>query len=216
MSEGLSDQEREKIDSRIKEAFSGYFEKAGGKNFRYYHLKNVHKLVLKIAEKLDENPDLRVLEASALLHDIGRKEDIEDGYMDPFEGHEGHDERGRKGVSQYIDDILEEERIQEVRKIVSNHHSEPESIECKVLQDADELTKYGVSDLWRMIHYAAEEERPIEEIFSYFIENLRPRLEEELGDFHFDISKRWAEERLENQSKAIDKMRKEQEARDFN
>ncbi|MFP4038161.1 MAG: HD domain-containing protein [Candidatus Nanohaloarchaea archaeon] len=215
MSEGLSTEEVEKLKNRLKQEFSGYYEKAGGRDFRYYHLESVYKASKKIAESEGLDIDKRVLEVAALFHDIGRKQDIEDGYMDPFEGHEGHPERSADMVREYVEDVLTDGRIRTVEKVVGNHHSRPETVEGKILQDADRLAKYGVSDLWRMFHYASDEERPLEDTFSYFEEKGRPRLESELEDFHFDTAREAAEERLGRQVEALERIREEAKAEDI-
>jgi putative nucleotidyltransferase with HDIG domain len=211
----LSEEEVETLKERLKEEFSDYTEKAGGKNFRYHHLTSVHDYALEIADNIDEEVDLTVLQAAALFHDIGRKEDIEDGYMDPFEGHEGHDERGAELVSEYIDDILDEEQVERVEKIIRNHHSEPETLEGRVLQDADHLYSYGVHDLWRMIHYSAQTEREIDELPEYFWEELVPQRAEELETFNFDKTREVAEKRLIRYQEAVRQFRDEIDAEDF-
>jgi putative nucleotidyltransferase with HDIG domain len=211
----LSEEEVETLKERLKEEFSDYTEKAGGKNFRYHHLTSVHDYALEIADSIDEEVDLTVLQAAALFHDIGRKEDIEDGYMDPFEGHEGHDERGAELVSEYIDDILDEEQVERVEKIIRNHHSEPETLEGRVLQDADHLYSYGVHDLWRMIHYSAQTEREIDELPEYFWEELVPQRAEELETFNFDKTREVAEKRLIRYQEAVRQFRDEIDAEDF-
>ena len=50
MSEGLNDQEFEELKNRLREEFSGYYEKAGGRNYRFFHLKFVFKAVRRLAE----------------------------------------------------------------------------------------------------------------------------------------------------------------------
>ncbi len=218
MNEGLNGEEIQILKERLEEEFSGYYEKAGGKNFRFFHLKFVHMAVNNLVEK-DEisclNYDKRVLEAAALFHDIGRSEDIEDGFMDPFKGHKSHAERGAELVSDYISDILSEERVGKVEKVIANHHSSPDTVEGKILQDADELAKYGVSDIWRMVHYASEEDLDIEEGFENFKNTLRPRLEEGLNQFNFGVSRDIAEKRMERQVHAISNMEQEMDAEDF-
>lgn len=211
----LSDSQVAELKQRLREEFSNYTEKAGGKNFRYHHLTSVHDYALEIADSINEDVDLTVLQAAALFHDIGRTEDIEDGYMDPFEGHEGHDERGAELVSEYIDDILDEEQVEQVEKIIRNHHSEPETLEGEILQDADHLYSYGVHDLWRMIHYSAQTEREIDELPEYFWEELVPQRAEELETFNFNKTREVAEKRLMKYQEAVRQFQDEIDAEDF-
>ena len=218
MSEGLNDQEFEELKNRLREEFSGYYEKAGGRNYRFFHLKFVFKAVRRLAESdeiSEQEFDSRVLEVSALFHDIGRSKDIEDGFMDPFEGHEGHAEEGSMIVSELVSGYLTESQLSRVEKIIKNHHSRPETVEGKILQDADKLAKYGLSDVWRMIHYASEEHLTIEEGFENFRDTLKPRLEQSLDEFNFKHSRRIAEKRMAKQEEFISEMEREMNADDF-
>lgn len=107
MSEGLTEEQLQNLKERLKEEeFSGYREIAGGKNYRYQHLKTTHKHVCKFEERLYVEVDKKTLEIAALYHDIGRLKDIEDSEMDPFEGNEDHAEHGAKIVEKYISDFV--------------------------------------------------------------------------------------------------------------
>jgi HD superfamily phosphodiesterase len=218
MSEGLTEQELSELKQILREEFSDYYEKAGGRDYRYFHLKFVHRAVNKLAGLQDISDldfDHRVLEISALFHDIGRSKDIEDGFMDPFEGHEGHAATGSEIVSSFVSGYVSEEQLPRIEKIIENHHSDPETVEGKILQDADDLAKYGVSDIWRMIHYASEEDMTIEEGYDNFRKTLLPRLKKGLEDFHFDPSVKIAETRLQKQKDFVKEMQKEMNAGDF-
>ncbi|MFB6208099.1 MAG: HD domain-containing protein [Candidatus Nanohaloarchaea archaeon] len=195
----LEESEFQELKSRLKNEFSGYRELAGGKNYRYHHLVAVHRYVKALMEKEElrgKEVDERVVEVAAIFHDIGRKEDIEDGYMDPFEGHEGHAETGEDIVAEYVEDFLSEEQLEKVEKVIGNHHSEPETVEGKILQDADRLGKFGTWDIWRMIHYGSEKEREMPEMFEYFWDTAMQRYHDELPEFHFEVSRRVAKERM--------------------
>ncbi|MFT4868578.1 MAG: putative nucleotidyltransferase with HDIG domain [Colwellia polaris] len=211
----LTGEELQTLKERLRKEFSDYIEKGGGKNFRYHHLTSVRKYALKLADNVDEEVDIRVLEAAALFHDIGRSEDIEDGFLDPFENHEGHDEQGAEIVPEYIDDVLDKEKVEKVKKLIQNHHSEPETLEGKILQDADHLYSYGVHDLWRMIHYSSQTEREIDELPGYFWEELVPRRAEEIETFNFDKTREVAEKRLIRYQEAVRQFQDEIEAEDF-
>jgi len=213
----LEQNELEELRNRLKQEFSGYYEKSGGKNYRYHHLESTRKHVIEIMDfdVVDRDEvDEKVVEISALFHDIGRKEDIEDGVMDPFEGHEGHAGRGAKVVADFVSDFLEESKVEKVETIVGNHHSQPETPEGKIVQDADLLTNYGVSDLWRMIHYSSEEQRSMQEAFEYFWDNHMPRYLDKLEEFHFEASRRWARKRITKHQEVIKNMESEFHAED--
>lgn len=211
----LEDEELEELRGRLKQEFTGYYELAGGKDYRYHHLVSVHRHVRKFLEKLEVDADPRVAELAALFHDIGRKEDIEDSYLDPIESHEGHDETGAEIVRDFVEDFLDEEQLEKVEKVIRNHHSGAETVEGKLVQDADLLTNYGVSDLWRMIHYSAEKERTMPEGFEYFEDTLKQRFEEDLEDFHFELARKCAERRLKKHVEAVQQMKDEYYASDL-
>lgn len=210
----LSEKELETLKERLRNEFSDYIEKGGGKNYRYHHLTSVHQYAKKLAKNID-NTDNEVIEVAALFHDIGRTKDIEEDYLDPFESHEGHDEQGAEIVSQYIDDILNKEQVNKVEQIIANHHSEPETLEGKIVQDADHLYSYGVHDLWRMIHYSAQTEREIDELPEYFWKQLVSRRAEELETFHFNKSQEVAQKRLIKYQETIRQFQDEIEGTDF-
>jgi len=213
----LEQSKLEELRNLLKQEFSDYYEKSGGKNYRFYHLKSTRKHVKKIMsyEFLENKEfDEEVVEVAALFHDIGRREDIEDGEMDPFEGHEGHAEAGAEIVGEFVDDFMNEKQVDKIEKIVGNHHSEPETVEGKIIQDADLLTNYGVSDLWRMIHYSSEEERTMQDAFEYFWDTHVPRYLNKLDEFHFKASRRWARKRMNEHQKTLNSMESEFHAED--
>ena len=118
-------------------------------------------------------------------------------------------------VSGFVSEYVSDEQLTRVQKVIRNHHSHPETIEGKILQDADELAKYGVSDIWRMIHYASEEEMTIEEGIENFRNTLRPRLEKGLAEFNFDVTRNIAERRMKKQEDFISEMEREMSAKDM-
>lgn len=213
----LDEEDLEKLRERLKEEFTGYYEKSGGKNYRLHHLESSRKHALKLMRSDEVSKlgfDEEIVEAAALFHDIGRKEDIEEGDMDPFEGHEGHAERGGQIVHEYVQDVVGKKKAGKVRKIVGNHHSEAETVEGKIVQDVDLLTNYGVSDLWRMIHFSSENERTMQEAFEYFWDTHAPRYLEKLDEFYFETSRKWARERLVRHQQTVQEMEEEFNAED--
>ena len=211
----LEEDELTELKSRLKQVFSGYSEIAGGKNYRYMHLNTTRKIALNLEEELDVAVDKEVLEVASLYHDIGRSEDIEDGEMDPFEGHEGHDERGGKIIGEYVSDFVTGKQLEKVRKIIRNHHSKPETVEGKLVQDADKVSNFGVNNLWRQIHYAAQHERNFEDSIDYFWNTAVDEYREQIENLHFEHSKKAAEQRLDKQKEVIQRMEKEIDGEDI-
>lgn len=204
----------EELKSKLEDEFSDYYEIAGGKNYRYIHLEAVHNLVKKLLDRLDVEVDQEVLKIAALYHDIGRVEDIEDGRMDPFEGHEGHAQRGAEKVSEFVSDYVTEDQLEKIEKIIRSHHSEPETTEGQILQDADKLSKFGVNNLWRQFHYACEHGADFNESIDYFWNTAIKDYKELTRNMHFDHTKEVAEKRLKRQKEAFRQIEKEMNAED--
>ena len=202
----MKEDELKILKNRLKSAFSNYYELAGGKEFRYHHHISVRQYALELMNR-DEicgDYDSDVVEIAALFHDVGRAEDIEEGWMSPFEGHEGHGERGAEKVESYIGDLVNQDTLEHVETIIQNHvDTEPESVEGRIVQDADLLFKFGVHDMWRMFHYASEKDEDIMENIEYFKQGKIPKLEKEIEDFHYDITEKIAEKRFKSLKRSM-------------
>jgi len=104
---------------------SGYEDQNLWKN----HVQLVRKYAIKLAKK--EKADLFVVEAAALLHDIGK-----------YKGRKGHDELSYKLSKDFLNklDIPKKDLILKcISKHGSEYSSEENEIEVKVLQSADAL-----------------------------------------------------------------------------
>lgn len=215
----LEEDEIEELKDRLKKAFSDYYELAGGKNYRYHHLVRTHRYARKMMERsevegLDFDPE--VVEVSALFHDIGRKEDIEEGYLDPMEGeNREHAQRGAEIVSEYVEDFLSDEQLEKVEKVIGNHHGEAETVEGKIVQDCDALSNFGVNNMWRMIHYSAEKERTVDESLEYFWDEALKAYRKKLKDFNLEVSKLVAKKRIVKHQETVLEMEKEIKAEDI-
>lgn len=214
----LEEKEVEELKNKLEEIFSDYYEEAGGWEYRYHHLVRTRKYAVKLMQAQETESDEfdeKVVEVAALFHDIGRKEDIEDGYLDPMEDHEGHAEKGAEIVEEHVSDYLNEERLEKVKKVIRNHHSEPETVEGKIVQDADDIGKFSSIDLWRLVHYASDNERTLEETIRYFNETLKPESEDLLEDLNLKASRKVAERRLEKYAELIETMDQERKGEDI-
>ena len=205
----------EELKERCKNEFSGYSELAGGKNYRYHHQENVRKIADALADKIEEDVDRKVLNIASLFHDIGRAEDIEDGELNPFSSSEGHGPRGAKIVEKYISDFVTEEELEKIEKIIRNHHAEPETVEGKVLQDADELSSYGANDTWRQFHFSAQKGRELSESLEYFWNEAVEEYENRLDLFRLPEAREAAKQRLERHKQVMKNIEKETNAEDI-
>ena len=205
----------EDLKSKLKNEFSNYYEVAGGKNYRYYHLETSHKIAKKLTQELEVEVDQKVVEIAALFHDIGRVEDIENGQMNPFDGHEGHDKRGADLVSDYISEHVTSKQLKKIQNIILNHHSNPETVEGKIIQDADNISNFGVNNLWRQFHYASDNDRNLNESLKYFWETAVKDYKAQIKMMNFDYSRKVAKKRLDRQKEAFKNIEEEMNAEDL-
>lgn len=121
------------------------------------HVKRVEKIALKLAEK--EGADKEIVQASVLLHDIGRKKEDENKIND-------HAVWGGKKAVEILEELdYDQEFIEKVKKCIESHRysrgPNPKSIEAKVLSDADNLDALGATGIARTFSYGGEYSRII-------------------------------------------------------
>ncbi|MDD2470128.1 MAG: HD domain-containing protein [Bacilli bacterium] len=112
------------------------------------HTERVFNLALSIGEK--EGADLEILSLAAILHDIGRKDD--DGIID-------HAERGAILAKEILERYnYPSEKIEKICHCIKAHRyrneNVPETLEAKVLYDADKLDAIGAIGIGRAFSYA--------------------------------------------------------------
>jgi uncharacterized protein len=103
-------------------------------------------LAVRIAKA--ENADLEVVKAAALLHDIARAMEDE-GKIDD------HATEGAKMAERILEEVnFPEDRIDNVIYCIETHRFKksivPESLEAKILQDADRLDMIGAIGIARV------------------------------------------------------------------
>lgn len=117
------------------------------------HTERVVKLCLKIAEV--ENADREVLAVAALLHDVGRS------YEDASKGLLCHAEKGAEIAEAYLQaSSLPLEKKRNIVHCIRAHRYRstctPETLEAKVLYDADKLDAIGAVGIARAFQFAGE------------------------------------------------------------
>lgn len=122
------------------------------------HIYRVLYSALQIA-KTEENVDHDVLIVACLLHDIGRKEQFEDSAL-------CHAEVGAKKAYQYLlNNGFSNDFAQKVRHCIITHRfrksRQPETLEAKILFDADKLDVTGAMGIARTLMYKADMQEPI-------------------------------------------------------
>jgi len=117
----------------------------------FMHTERVLNLALHIGEK--EGADLEIITLSALLHDIARKE------QDESKGKICHAQRGAELAKDILKEKgMDEDKINRVIHCIEAHRFRngciPESIEAKVLSDADKLDAIGAIGIGRAFSFS--------------------------------------------------------------
>lgn len=115
------------------------------------HTERVYNLALHIGKK--ENADLEVLGLAAILHDIARKE------QDESNGEICHAEVGAKMAKAILKEHnLPKDKVENIVHCIASHryrnNKVPETIEAKVLYDADKLDAIGATGIGRAFSFA--------------------------------------------------------------
>ena len=139
----------------LNEARSWYTETDSVHDFE--HIQRVYNLAIKIAE--EENADIEIVGAAALLHDS----------RDNFAGSVNR-KRHHLTSAKFAGEILHEkgwseDRIQAVQHCIRAHRfraneEKPETIEAMVLFDADKLDVLGAVGVARTVAYAVVAGQP--------------------------------------------------------
>lgn len=213
----MSENRIRRVKSIVEDEFSNYEEIAGGSEYRHHHSVAVLENVRKLAEKIDVDTEIDqdLIEVAALVHDIGRAEDIEDGVMDPFDNHETHAERGVRKLPEMLGEMFSDSEIEDIQRLVENHHDDFEDEAGKLLQDADSLCHVGVNDLWRAFNYSFHRDRDIIETADYILKELIPIRKDELEDFYFQETREVARKRIQEQREAAETILKEMRGEDI-
>lgn len=117
------------------------------------HVERVYRLCIRIGKK--EGVDLEILKMAALLHDIGRDDEIKSG------GTICHAERGAILAKQILERFgVSQEKIDKVIHCIETHRFRgtraPKTLEAKVLFDADKLDSIGAVGIGRAFLFAGE------------------------------------------------------------
>jgi len=122
----------------------------------FSHVMRVYNLCLSIVKKEKKNVDLEILKISALLHDIGRKEEDLDktGKID-------HAVLSAKMAEKILKDLgYSKEKIDKIKHCIETHRFKgklkPKTIEAKILFDADKLDVCGAIGIARSACWVGE------------------------------------------------------------
>jgi uncharacterized protein len=167
------------------------------------HIKRVFNLCLKISKDMDL--DMDVLKAAALLHDIARVQEDKDN-----SGRTDHAMLSAEMAEPILRDAgFPEEKIPHVQACIRSHRFKtnlrPESIEAKVLFDADKLDIVGAIGLARGFMWTGINKgniyRKVQDINEYAKENLTGG---KVGGRVIDITKHSPQIEFETKWKKMD------------
>lgn len=121
------------------------------------HVDRVYNLAMRLARS--ERADLDVVKASVLLHDIARALEDEDKIAD-------HAIEGAKMARKILEDInFPKQKIAKVVECIETHRFKKgikaESLEAKILQDADRLDIIGAIGIARVFTRGGWSNKPI-------------------------------------------------------
>ncbi len=157
----------------------------------FSHVKRVYDLCLKLGKKLNAN--LSVLQIAALLHDIGRTHE-----KNITNNIKNHAELSAEIASEFLQSqafSLSQEEHERIIHCIRSHsfsnNSNPQTLEAKILSDADKLDALGAIGLYRTIGFTIQNHGGIDQVINH-LENKIMKLKDLL---YLDISKRIAEER---------------------
>jgi uncharacterized protein len=170
----------------------------------FSHVDRVLKLCLELGKKLNAN--LLILEISALLHDIGRKLKKESGI------NKNHAELSATMAFKFLNSNnfrLSQENIDNIVHCIRSHSfsnsSDPQTLEAKILSDADKLDALGAIGLYRMIGFTIQNHGGIAEV----IDHLEKKILTLKNLLHLDLSKNIAEEKHHIIADFYDKLKSE-------
>jgi uncharacterized protein len=111
----------------------------------------VKNLALRIGKK--EKADLGILEVAALLHDIGRKDEIRS------KGRFCHAEAGARLAKKILKKYeFRQEQIENIAHCIEAHrfrkNGNPQTLEAKIIYDADKLDAIGAMGIGRAFLFA--------------------------------------------------------------
>ena len=118
------------------------------------HVERVRRTAEKIAAT-EKDADLFIVEASAILHDIARIDEVDST------GNDCHAEKGSRMAYDFLTaNGLDEERAGRIRLCILSHRYRndhvPDSIEAKILYDADKLDSIGAVGIGRAFLFSGE------------------------------------------------------------
>ena len=154
------------------------------------HVERVFKLSIYIGEKVNAN--LKILKVAALLHDVGR---IQEKKNKQQRNHADISADLAKKFLVSIQYTLSQNEIENILHCIHAHSFSnnflPETLEAKILSDADKLDALGAIGLYRTIGFTILRNGGLNDV----IEHLENKILKLKNRLFLDISKEMAESR---------------------
>ena len=178
-----------------------HFRVEGGYGYEFYHGLRVMKISREIAESEElrkEKMNKKCLLIGALFHDVGRVIDFDN-----------HIKAGVEFVKQNLSHLLENHDLAIVSDVIRQHHElRKETIEARIMSDADCIDHVGAMDVWRMFHYSAFQKRDPTYTVTWFNKNQK-WLQEHLKKVSFDVSRKEMRRRIRIELKFMKEFERE-------
>ncbi|EKD58976.1 MAG: hypothetical protein ACD_56C00015G0004 [uncultured bacterium] len=139
-----------RVIREIEKEAREFFQEASGCH-DWSHVERVLKMAIVIGKS--EKADLQILEIAALLHDIGRRDEMK------AKGLFCHAEKGAELAREILDKYeIDDEIKNKIISCIASHRNrtknKPESLEAKILFDADKLDSIGAVGVARDFLFA--------------------------------------------------------------
>jgi uncharacterized protein len=184
------------------------------------HSERVCNLAIHIGKK--EEADLEILALASILHDIGRKEE------EKSKGRIDHAIKGSEMAREILEDHgFNEEKIEKICHCIETHRSRankvPESLEAKILYDADKLDSIGAIGVGRAFSFAGHigakvhnKEVDVSKVEEYTLDDTAWReweikLKHVIDKMHTEDGKKIAKERHKFMEEFFNRLNKEVE-----
>jgi uncharacterized protein len=177
---------------KLYEEVTTIFENTAG-HHDFDHTQRVIKNAIHIAKK--ENANLEIVELAALLHDIGRKEEMQS------KGKISHAligaEKAREILTKYG---LEKEKIEKIAHCIECHSMsrgiEPKTLEAKVIFDADKLDSTGAIAIGRVFMFAGEIGSKLHNTKGINLEEVKTYTKEDTAYREYMLKLRYIKEKM--------------------
>lgn len=170
---------------------------------KYYHGERVATTVIELRQNIlpnDESHD-EILKVSAWFHDI-------------MNGEENHGEKGAIIMSRILYDYCSEFELNKICEIITEHDNRVPSTRgytpyLKLLQDADLLDHYGISDIWINFLHHSSRGSAIIHVLDYFENQHYKDIEQDRALLNYDISVRIFDEKYKFLKEFINRLKYE-------